>query len=516
MGGDFQYTAIPVNDWNDAESMDDQYHGWGAAELEALNRHQAMAQNSGRFGEGFRASTPDIKPANKKFNVLIGGQSWGVESKQFKSVTSNKLHAAVFPNMLVPVYMKEDGGENNGMASGNGTTFVNSDAEVPVMSTQCPLPGGNVVTTQTDPVKKLTWGPISRIEASKESKDLITKWIGAVKGTDVDDNDKGKAREIIDDSDELNTIKTKKEKGHIRAEVAKKAVDQAATQKGVDDVAAGAASAIGEGLPAEFDPLPAFHIDKDLARHVKIDTSKLPSFLSEMASAEAPGPSTKVNPSPEAVKEDVKGPQITKADGKHQAKDKKSKGNKSKKSKGNKSKKSKKNSLKEVKRHCEKALARLNLADHIAKIVTYGTVRTQSSVTRQVNDFGETRTVKTWIEVTETYQVPAGQRVSLEDLVNAVGEDAAAAGESWVEDSDGWSSDSESSSSATGMPVRRPDMSDPNETEAEGLLRSISRLEGDASVGTISRLTSDFNALIAGLRGAGVAEENEEGAASRW
>jgi hypothetical protein len=117
------------------------------------------------------------------------------------------------------------------------------------------------------------------------------------------------------------------------------------------------------------------------------------------------------------------------------------------------------------------ALTDLNLIEDVLKAITYGSVRHQHTVTREVSDFGEKRTVKTYIEVTEVYEVPADH--SVKDVAAAV-ED---------EDSEWESEDSESDSDSD------------EEGSVEMLAQAIGGLPGG-----VATLGKDLEALIAGLK----------------
>lgn len=84
-----------------------------------------------------------------------------------------KYHTAVFPNMEIPIRMKVRGSKTRTDQRG----LVNGpDTLVPTMMVQCPFPGGTVVTETTDPVQNISWGPITRVEASQEARDLAKQW----------------------------------------------------------------------------------------------------------------------------------------------------------------------------------------------------------------------------------------------------------------------------------------------------------------------------------------------------
>lgn len=84
-----------------------------------------------------------------------------------------KNHTEVFPNMAIPIPMTVRASrtrtDHRGVVNG-------PDTLVPTMMVQCPFPGGTVVTETTDPVQKISWGPITRVEASQEARDLAKEW----------------------------------------------------------------------------------------------------------------------------------------------------------------------------------------------------------------------------------------------------------------------------------------------------------------------------------------------------
>ena len=64
------------------------------------------------------------------------------KTKSFRSVTGNKMHAAVFPNMRVPIHMRKTSGKkagSYGASSCNVFALRNPVERVPVMSVQCPV-----------------------------------------------------------------------------------------------------------------------------------------------------------------------------------------------------------------------------------------------------------------------------------------------------------------------------------------------------------------------------------------
>ncbi|KAI1626188.1 hypothetical protein EDD37DRAFT_626586 [Exophiala viscosa] len=195
-----------------------------------------------------------------------------------------------------------------------------------------------------------------------------------------------------------------------------------------------------------------------------------------------------------------------------------------------------------VRRELKERLQSVNLSSHVSKVTSYGTVRHQSSVKREVGDHGEKRTVKTWIEITEVYEVPSAAALDWSDVVHAVdadeddSEDGAkkrmAVGKDKKKDSKG-------KGKATGRIARRyhkPSVSevdsddtdgdfgsnipddgsageeifyDPDETRAESLFASITGY-GRVTPVHLNRKLQSLRGIIAELRGNNKVKETEE------
>lgn len=82
-----------------------------------------------------------------------------------------KYHSMVFPGLKIPV-----NAHKKGKKISQDVTWAKKEEVVPIMSVECPLPGGEAVTVVTDPVQKVSWGPLTRIEASKEARDVVKEW----------------------------------------------------------------------------------------------------------------------------------------------------------------------------------------------------------------------------------------------------------------------------------------------------------------------------------------------------
>ena len=146
-----------------------------------MDRVAALRGKPIKLGAGPAATTQtEVKkteePADKPYKR---------KTKAFKQVNYNKMHQAVFPDMRVPIYMSKQNGKKNragiNLASRAGFTSSDPADDVPIMSTQTPMPGGTAVITTTDPLKKVIWGPISRIEVSDQAKDLVKQLRQAAK-----------------------------------------------------------------------------------------------------------------------------------------------------------------------------------------------------------------------------------------------------------------------------------------------------------------------------------------------
>ncbi|EXJ54215.1 hypothetical protein A1O7_09552 [Cladophialophora yegresii CBS 114405] len=621
-----------------------------------------------------------VKLHNRKTakGAARGGRMWPGKTKPLKSVTSNKIHAAVFPHMRVPIHMRKQQTKKGHPGYGSITSNLRTE-DVPVMQVQCPMPGGTSVTVQTDPVEKITWGPISRVEASGHAKDLVKELRKAVKAAE---KDKAKAEDNKDNGSESDGEATSKptklpKKNESTIEVKhddKPTGEGEITEHGVTPETASIADTDvtnnsmavptrcgfrappvtpGEhvvlGSPSteaalSMPTLPMMHhiADTKLVEHFRLQHAKNPEAFEEETSAIRQGLiDAKVNrggipillreeytvelasregaeiaekwakgqakswehpslrsrgnslksqpssgslkarvgdvegtaPNPSAVKKENRdwrfvvcpaphpSPASTLPETEHDmagptlelpppilehepSKDKLS--TEDGKPSTSKSDSKPKETIKEIK----KALSRLNVADNVSKITTYGTVRHQSSVKREVGDHGEKRTVKTWIEITEVYEVPKPQTLTVKDIVAAVEQEArdmhvgkgeperhdrGDEGESdndlgekdtasmkkekkgktktSSDESSGSPSDTSSSSDSfqsDGASDQESDdgvgnnvYHDPNEAGVAAVFRSLCRLGEDLDAGNLARISNDFGALIAGLQGEG-------------
>ncbi|OAG33814.1 hypothetical protein AYO21_12088 [Fonsecaea monophora] len=643
----------------------------------AFLRSRAAARRLANSAEASKATPGATGPASAK-------------PQKFMSATSNKYHKAVFPGMRVPVHMRKiDKGDRHGHQSNSGVTKPKSES-VPVMSVQCPMPGGTVVTETTDPVQKVSWGPISRIEASEEARELISLWRDAVKDAKKT-KAKGKGEDDSDDSDQPDKpMKTKNadKRGNAPKVVAgfhggggSGSKDQQNIYANDDLTPTNASQAETEATtdsqrsrgflqpPPPTPPDTIFHKTHSVAAALSMPT--LPSlhrisepqlveqyrlqhatdpeafeketraikkglvdakvarggkprllkneYTVELASREDAetaekwvrdqgrtfgisdvrsranstftasdaasgseelalkmrGGEMEIGELATAESEEKEGEKQAKVEetpkqkhpaAVHDREDRAiSAKPQNKQNRSPRSAKSAKYTLlrsKPTLRSVRSQVSRLDLSEHVSKITTYGSVRHQHSVKREAGDHGEKRTVRTWIEVTEVYEVPTSKSLTFKDVVAAVDEDAedydsASDGEGWEsENDDGWSEDSgesdsdtakqtgkknhhksnakskgkpkpsiasksekggyESDSSSTsaassttsdydsashpaGVRLSGPGYHDPSETDSEALFHSLSRF-GEVNESSISQVSRDLRALMAGLR----------------
>lgn len=87
---------------------------------------------------------------------------------------TNKYHSIVFPGKNIPVTKYRKSKETRNPYQ--GVVEVCKEELVPTLSVECPLPGGEAVTMVTDPVERASWGPLTRIEATKEARDVVKDW----------------------------------------------------------------------------------------------------------------------------------------------------------------------------------------------------------------------------------------------------------------------------------------------------------------------------------------------------
>lgn len=549
----------------------------------------------------------------------------------------------VFPNMKIPIRMQQR------TKSGGRAGASKSETErKPVMAVQCPLPGGTTVTMTTDPVQKVSWGPLTRVEASQEARDLVRQYIASNEDKDISDE----KRNHIEDQNGGNEKETKDEKTKEKDAGKTPTSVQAPEQSNSNDndtattvTGTSATEADANGLtsriPRPPPPTPPDSIfrhalsmptlpvlnrisdvnlveqyrlqraadpeafDKETAAikqglvNAKLARGGRPRLLKneytvELASREdaataerwAQGRIVQMRSrgntltNPPAVNADeikIRGGEVE-----DHAKDT---GKPNKKGDGfdhfafseaelqrlatsqappmlayniedgpeqtSQTKTSEKTAVagsslldkaRKVRDDIKDRLQAVDLSSHVSKVTSYGTVRHQSSVKREVGDHGEKRTVKTWIEITEVYEVPNAAAFEWSDVVAALDADEVidnadakkrkalgayrnAKGKSKAhrggldtknrspsmkdidsEDNDPFDSlfgDSE------GEPLREPIILDPDESRAESLLRSLSRF-GRVTPGGLTRKMESLRGIMAELRGKKELKESAE------
>jgi hypothetical protein len=581
-----------------------------------------------------------VAAAKKRADRIVrpAARASGIEEPTDKAA---KYRRVVFPGMKIPVRMKKRG---DGKSRGSqGLTRPEKTASVPVMSVQCPLPGGTKTTEETDPVQKVTWGPVTRVEASQEVRNLVWDWFAdPAEVKDKENNEKETYKKIdknIKEEPELRSTTTGTKKHyHLHG------FDEASNNGNEDETGANCTSQ----AEAEFSnvntrlirpppptppdsifrpslsmpTLPTLHriSDVNLVEQYRLQRASDPEafdketkaikqglvnakvarggrnrllkneYTVELASREdaviaerwaagsiaemrsrgntltslpAPslediriragnngeantvhGESSKI---PEAAassssyltippgyhlppSEEVKTTEPT--DGKAATKKRSSAGEK---------REAVHKTRRQTRRELKALMNSTDLSAHVSKITTYGTVRHQHSEKREVGDHGEKRTVKTWIEITEVYEVPHNQDLKWDDVLTAVEEgdrevDSGAEIETDEEDdetddratrrrlkkdrannkkktgSGRKADDSSDESDADAMDEDESEDSDdlddeafygtegPDETGAEILLRSVSRF-GKVDHDTLARMADDVRGIIATLRG---------------
>ncbi|KAK4947659.1 hypothetical protein LTR10_013605 [Elasticomyces elasticus] len=555
----------------------------------------------------------------------------------------------VFPNMKIPVRMQET---KKGRGSSKGVVSTSETERKPLMQVQCPMPGGKTVTMTTDPVQKVSWGPLTRVEASQEARDLIKAYIASPEDKDVGgekDPKTGKTKE-----NDVAKVQTSAQATE-RAGVITKENDTATTVTSTPATKANTTylARKNPGPPPSTPPDSIFHhalsmptlpvlnrisdvnlveqyrlqratdperFDRETATikqgllNAKLERGGKPSLLEneytvELASREDAttverwihgrvvvqmrSRGNTLTNSPTANVEDVKirGGEVEDrpkkntivsipADNKvdettvtemrrrahelaptdavlhrlapgrapamlpHNAED----GPVPAKGTDTTAKKepsglSLLNKARQVRRELKERLQSVNLGSHVSKVTSSGTIRHQSSVKREIGDHGEKRTVKTWIEITEVYEVPSAAALDWSDVVHAVDADendgdddtktkrkavgkdkkkstmgkAKATGriarnypepsisEADSDDSDGDFGSNVPDNGSTGEEV----FYDPDESRAEMLFRSISGF-GRVTPVHLNRKLESLRGIIAELRGNNQVKETQE------
>ncbi|OAP55876.1 hypothetical protein AYL99_10028 [Fonsecaea erecta] len=537
------------------------YPGLPAVSTPVRGRSLADSPGSPPYGHSF----PLNSVRDREGSTKSGGRGrCGDPTKVDRSskTTSNKYHKAVFPGMRVPVYMHKDrkGDKRVGYGDHSGLTQSWDSERVPIMSVQCPLPGGTAVTTTTDPVQKVSWGPTSRIEASDEARELINLWREALK-----DAKKAKGKGKDSELDESNDATRNKS---IRTKKVKKVDDDAAApDTGFQSYGTFAVHNIPNPPRRHLIPPPPtppetiFHRTKSVAAALSMPTlpnthpMSVQQLVEQYRLQHAADPKT-FEKETRAIKMDLMAAKVARGGTARlllneytvdlasredaELAEKWARGQE--RNFGISDMRSRANSMlaaaaraeheassasassvshverrsKSSLRNIQLKLSRLDLPEHVSKITTYGSVRHQHSVKREVDDHGEKRTVKTWIEITEVFEVPHAQSLTLKDVAAAVDADAEGqdsneeirGGES---DEEGYASSSRSLSlsswpmgeSVNAFSARGRRHYDSNETEAEALFTSLSCLDDVNSPQSITQVSGDLRALMAGLRSDG-------------
>ncbi|KAK7897008.1 hypothetical protein LTR67_004896 [Exophiala xenobiotica] len=394
-----------------------------------------------------------------------------------KAKTTLKRHT-VFPDMKIPVRMQPD---NKGASKGGTVSSKFKSDQVPIMSMQCPIPGGSTNTVTTDPVQNVSWGPITRIEASEKARDLIKEYLA--RSEDSGDKNEGSegqsvkntatpavATEQLAGEDETATTTT----SHVGTDSSnlttrmprppppsppesifqaalsmptlpvlnrisdvtlvelyrvQRASDPQAFDKETRDIKQGLMDAkIARGgraklLKNEYTVELASREDATTAE--KWSSANIVKMRSRGNTLTAPSTteSTLSASAIEALKiqggesqPHSRAAQASGADGVAQSASSGS---------GITAEKLKREDVKVKPSEwaplpIKTRLRSLDLPSHVAKATSYGSIRHQHSERREIGNHGEKRTVKTWIEITQVYEVPAPQWLSLTDVVAAV------------------------------------------------------------------------------------------------
>lgn len=591
--------------------------------------------------------TDVMKPRAKKSRHPSGEQLAGrraLAERNLKSKSPAKYRAAAFPGMTVPVRMRQRNKGDRGF--GRAVVEAREPVRAPVMSVQCPLPGGTVTTMAADPVQKIIWGPTTTIEASKKARDLLKQWLEAPEDAEDEDkvkDEKGNNHEIsvaaVDAKSDCQEAENETLVSHAETVAAVKgrrllkpppptppdtvfhqalsmptlptlhhisdvnlveqyrlqhATDPEAFEKETKAIKKGLIDAkVARGgkariLQNEYTVELASREDAQTVekwtggeivqmrsrRNTMTHPSGVPADLEDIKmrggeieaghSASAEGAkkdeeSTTTGPPP------LQSPPLIQVE--HRISGTGPTEPSSKPTDDNPTTKSNRPVL--TRAEVKSRLHALDLTKHVAKFSRSGSVRHQHSVKRETSDHGEKRTVKTWIEITEVYEVPSEQALTLKDLVAAVEADTSDAEETGDGDSDSNSeeekskkkgkklknkkskktkanasakakgkgkaksranrtkitatdsdggdeahdydtdSSSLSTTSSSSTDSDSKGFTDPHETSAEALFRSLARV-GHADAESINRLAGDLRSMIADLRVEGLLDVQEE------
>lgn len=587
----------------DASGSDDQEHFMAPSER-LDNREEAEYQRFEDLLEYRNLKQPSAYPDADTDDESFPNH----QNKKFMG----KYHSTVFPGLNIPVNANK-----KGKKSSQGVTQVSKEEVVPIMSVECPLPGGEAVTMVTDPVQKVSWGPLTRIEASKEARDVVKEWQkrsstarekAATKNSkDKESPLKGKTTTILPLADHDDD----KNKGGIATEETGNSTPQAET-----DFTSSRVRVLKPPPPTPPDAifhsalsmptLPNLHrisdaplveqyrlqraldpegfdkqtraikrglVDAKVARGGK-DRLLKNEYTVELASREDAATAEKwatgrvaqmrsrgntiSTPSTIASEKlgirggEVEGPsntgkavqavegqigvldnlhkEVSKPEDETQDIRRRAPGDITNNGEGGMKAESGRDMIPGSKKTPRQELkAKLNsfdLPSHVSKMTTSGTIRHQHSEKREISDYGEKRTVTTWIQIEEVYQVPASSFLSWKDVTTAVKQEAdgengayrkgdkkrskhtsqSAAIRKQRKSKDS-SSDSETDTRSSNTSANN--FRDHSQTRTEELLETLSRY-GEVNEEVITRLTRSLGEVISELREKGELTVEEE------
>lgn len=524
---------------------------------------------------------------------------------------TSKYHSVVFPGMQIPVDKpKEAQNLYQGMVQ------VYKDEIVPVMSVQCPLPGGDAVTFVTDPVQRVSWGPLTRIEASKEARDVV-KELQQTPGTTASK----RSNKVNKKKNSTTAAQRVEDDDKTKDDTATEEAETSASQAGTDfsDLRARFLMPPPPTPPDEIfhsrlsmPTLPELHrisvphdvelyrlerakdpdsfdketralkrrlVDHKIARggqgHLlnneytvelacREDAVTVEKWMSgRTASMRSRSNTTSTPPINISEKTGIGGGEEEdlcdagkvidgakgKLEGLESLQHKEAEPEEDDQTTGRKSstdttetekpeKSTRKNpgaTSANINASGEDLRARLDsidLSSHVSKVTTSGSVRHQHSEKREINDFGEKRTVTTWIQIEEVYQVPNPNSLTWKDVATAVKQESndGGSGEGKKEgkkgkknqakrhrrsavhgkqrksrdDSSEWKTESETSEDSINT------RSVQGQTTVEILLEILSRLEGQVNQEVVGPLAQDLKQVLTRLRGDGELMVEEE------
>ncbi|KAK5048095.1 hypothetical protein LTR84_006285 [Exophiala bonariae] len=520
---------------------------------------------------------------------------------------TNQYHSVVFPGKKIPVkkYSKSKKAKN----SNRGEVQLQKKELAPAMLVECPLPGGEAVTVVTDPVERASWGPLTRIEATKKARDMVKDWNIAVATAGMKDSkrdEKNKAKVTPpskvqgdektnkDDETEHPTSQAETDVSNLRArylspppptppeaifharlsmptlpnlhlssdpeEVERYRVERAKDPVSFDKetrnikrnlvdlkIARGGKSSL---LQNEYTVELACREDAVMAEKWasgKVASTRSRSDTTGAAAVEIadqavmrggeieePSAVAKVFRSAKDKLTSIAGLQNQGAELKEEI------GNVGKKDSTDSTETAKggiqdeKNfgttatDMKAARNELKAKLKSFDLPSHVGKVIASGMVRHQHSEKREITQLGEKRTVTTWIQIEEVYEVPAPSTLTWKDVAIAVEQEeydedegkgnkkglkykndkakrhsrsAVSGKQRKTEDV---SSDSDDSDDST-----QSSTSD-EQTRTESLLEALSRSDKLNEQG-ISALAHDLKRVLTTLRGNGQLKVEEEG-----